>query len=217
MDTDSANPQQSALDTLRDCAIRFCAEFDAAETGSDIGLLRRMNELIPELYMHAARLPDIDPWAATPDAEHEDEPDNSESASSVRESEAESHASLTRMSDWSWAREALGNLLGSKNRYRAVFDPVGRGKEKAALDCTIADDLAEIYADIKRELYLDEHRSEIPQDDSERLWHWRFQFKSHWGTRHAVHVLAAIAWLVNEYWDEYEDEWSTELDSSAQT
>ena len=217
MDTDSANQQQLALDNLRDCAKRFCAAIEAADSGSDIGFLRRMNELIPELYMHAARLPDIDPWAAKPDAEHEDEQDNSESTSPVRESEAESHASLARMSDWSWAREALGNLLGLKNRYRAVFDPVGRGKEKDALDCTIADDLAEIYADIKRELYLDEHWSEIPQDESERLWHWRFQFKSHWGTRHATMVLPAIAWLVNEFWDEWEDEWSTELESSAQT
>ncbi len=77
--------------------------------------------------------------------------------------------------------------------------------------------LAQIYADLKRELYLDEHSAQIPQDKSERLWHWRLHFRNHWGTAHAAPTLAPIAWLVNEYWDEHKDEWSTELDSSAQT
>ncbi|HEX5368215.1 MAG TPA: DUF5063 domain-containing protein [Dehalococcoidia bacterium] len=81
----------------------------------------------------------------------------------------------------------------------------------------MAEDLAEIYTDLKRQLYLDEHRAEMPQDETERLWHWRFQFKNHWGTMHAAPVLAAIAWLVNRYWDDDEDEWSTEFDSTAQT
>lgn len=174
-----------------------------------------MNELVPELYMHAARLPDLDPWAAKPDDEQEDETHNPSPTSAPRESQAESDASLARISDWTWAREILSALLGTKSHYRLVFDPVGQ--KEAATDNSIAGDLADIYADLKRELYLDEHSAEIRQDDSERIGHWRWQFRNHWGTRHAAPTLAAIAWLVNEYWDEYEDEWSTDPDTSAQT
>ncbi len=207
MDPDSANTQQSALDNLRECARRFCAVIEAAESASDIGLLRRMNELVPELYLLAVRLPDLDPWAAKAD-----EPDD---PVEVHESQAEADASLARISDWTWAQEILNTLLGNKSHYRLVFDPIR--KKGGATDNSIAGDLADIYADLKHELYLDEHSAEIPQDESERLWHWRWQFRNHWGTRHAAPTLAAIAWLVSEYWDEYEDEWSTELDTSAQT
>lgn len=57
----------------------------------------------------------------------------------------------------------------------------------------LADDLADVYRDIKDGLALWEHGHPI-----EAVWHWRFHFAFHWG-RHAADALRALhIWLEEE-------------------
>jgi hypothetical protein len=54
----------------------------------------------------------------------------------------------------------------------------------------LADDLADIWRDVKSGLLL--YRSENPAAAS---WEWRFHFKAHWG-RHATGAMHALqAWF----------------------
>ncbi len=52
-----------------------------------------------------------------------------------------------------------------------------------------ADDLSDIYADLRVGLDLVAHAGGAIPDDA--VWHWSFAFRRHWG-RHALNALSAI-------------------------
>jgi len=66
-----------------------------------------------------------------------------------------------------------------------VFDPT---KDSEAISGSLADDIADIYRDLKKGLELKET---YPRQPEAAIWQWRFGFYSHWG-KHAMDALLAI-------------------------
>jgi len=78
------------------------------------------------------------------------------------------------------------------NYYTASFSPSDLGLEPGTGN--LADDLTDIYRDIKDGLSLYENGHEI-----EAVWHWKQNFNTHWA-RHAVGALHAMqCYLSDEY------------------
>jgi len=177
---------------MKDAARRYCREIEGAAGSSDIGFLRRINGLLPELYWRAQALPDINPWAGTSDEEFTI---GYEAAASAKEH----HLWRER---YRLAGETVRHLLGTRGWYWAVFDPFEKNE---GLQNSLADDLADIYADLMQEFSRDESSGE---DSTERLWHWRWAFANHWGKYHLPRAMNAICWLVYDKWDEDKEAWS---------
>ncbi len=78
------------------------------------------------------------------------------------------------------------------NYYSAPFSPAKLDEEQEIGD--VADDLADIYRDIKNGLWLFENGNII-----EAVWEWKQNFNTHWG-RHAVSALNALhCYMADEY------------------
>jgi hypothetical protein len=86
--------------------------------------------------------------------------------------------------EWQALNERLSEKLGDTNDYQLMFDPY---EDKKPVVASLADDVADIYRDLKDGFaLLDEGGS---RDGA--VWEWRFGFESHWG-RHAAHALYAV-------------------------
>jgi hypothetical protein len=79
----------------------------------------------------------------------------------------------------------LKEKLGEWDQYNQVFDPT---QDADAVHGSLADDLADIYRDLKEGLVLKETKLRQPED---LIWEWRFAFHSHWG-KHAMDALLTI-------------------------
>jgi hypothetical protein len=86
--------------------------------------------------------------------------------------------------DWGELFSQLHRYLGDADTYWRVLDPYEEGE---AIACSLADDLADIYRDLKEGLLLIETGTER----DEVIWQWRFGFDTHWGA-HALEALRAI-------------------------
>ncbi len=84
----------------------------------------------------------------------------------------------------------LTALSGEYNLYAEVFDPCF---DKEFLTKTIADDLADIYLDLKRPLLAFE-----AGDRGNSIWQWKFNIQTHCGD-HLVDVLRPIHRLINDH------------------
>ena len=96
------------------------------------------------------------------------------------------------VSDAVW--KAIYGRLGSLpfNCYGVVLEPHAVPPGEAVVG-DVADDLADIYRDIKNGLSLWDHGYEV-----EAVWHWRFHFGFHWG-RHAADAIRVLhVWLEQE-------------------
>ena len=78
----------------------------------------------------------------------------------------------------------LKEKLGNWDSYRQLFDPT---EDNEAIFGSLADDIADIYFDLKEGLLLAEHQT--PPEDI--IWEWRLSFYSHWG-KHAMDALLTI-------------------------
>ena len=98
---------------------------------------------------------------------------------------------------WEVLYHSLGEKLGSHCLYWEVYDPREDGDPVAG---DLADDLADIYRDVKNGLvaYKDGQINEA-------VWDWRFTFSSHWGD-HLVDALRAIHRIVSAHLLEGETE-----------
>lgn len=81
--------------------------------------------------------------------------------------------------------------LGDWDLYWQVFDPT---KDNKAIYGTLADDIADIYRDLKQGLILKEAHQAPPEDI---IGDWRLGFYSHWG-KHAIDALRTIHFLLAE-------------------
>ena len=78
------------------------------------------------------------------------------------------------------------------NYYFASFSPAKLDEEQGMGD--VADDLADIYRDIKNGLWLFENGN-----ITEAVWEWKQTFNTHWG-RHAVSALNTLhCYVADEY------------------
>ena len=125
--------------------------------------LHSAHQSLPALYALGLQLPDICP-------EHE--------------------ASYTRVSVKEWRRlfRSLSTRLGDRVHYSGVFDAYDR-QDGQALIGNLADDLAEVHADLTNGL-----RCWRAGDHENAVWEWRFKLESHWG-EHATDAIRALYWL----------------------
>jgi hypothetical protein len=150
---------QSEAANFASLAARFCALVESSETLRLGELVQQTTQLIVALYDAAMRLPHPNP------------------------SEQDAPESLTADA-WQALYQRLSIQFGDINDYSFIFDPY----DMAALPVTgsLADDLADIYRDLKTGLIVD-----AAEQSDDAIWEWRFGFEKHWG-RHAAHALYAL-------------------------
>jgi hypothetical protein len=85
--------------------------------------------------------------------------------------------------EWRIVFDRVAAELGDAGAYWLVFDPFA---EEAPVLGQLADDVADIYRDLKSGIALIDER---PANDAS--WDWRFTFDSHWGL-HAASALYAL-------------------------
>ena len=151
-------------------AQKYCDVVDSASNLEKRELLAQVYEILPALIDAAIRLP---------------LPNNIEDDSEEKVNEGSVQTHPTRMNGDSWHKlyGSLKERLGDADLYWMVFDAV-KGTE--AIRGSLADDIADIYRDLKEGLAFKNKGS--LQD---AIWEWHFGFDSHWG-HHAIGALKAI-------------------------
>lgn len=123
-----------------------------------------MAELLPRLYAAALALPELGPTTALepPGISHE---------------------------QWAAVASRLRDLLGEADLYAIALEPLDVDREQLSV-VSLADDLTDIYRDLKKGLDSAEQL-----DPVDIVWGWRFSFWTHWG-EHASRALAAVHLLL---------------------
>jgi hypothetical protein len=141
---------------------RRYCEWAEGELGEPHNELRRARLLLAELHVAAVRLPAL---------------------GSRGDREA------TKMSHEEWSG-FFGKFAGLPlNGYWDVFNPL---EETEPIFNSLADDLADIYRDVKAGLSLFDE-----QHCAEAAWEWRFNFQIHWG-QHLVGAQRALHEYLSE-------------------
>jgi hypothetical protein len=156
-------------------ARRYCALVDTADNLEKDQLLLDLYRILPDLVSEAIRLPDVDLYGR-------DEPEDLNEGSS-----AERPSAPMSGVEWRALYELLRKRLGDVDLYWTVFDPTD-SKDTEAIRGSLADDVADIYRDLKEVLNLTDKSAISPQ---EAIWDWRFSFYSHWG-HHAFSALRTL-------------------------
>jgi len=159
-------------------AQEFCSAVEFASKTDRTNLLANVYRVLPRLISEAISLPSVE---ATDEGDATEGPDQSPSHPSVR------------MTDEQWGQlyNQLKEKLGDWDLYRQVFDPT---TDKEA-DCgSLADDIADIYRDLKEGLVLGEMHQSKPEDI---VWEWRLLYYPHWG-KHAMDALLVIHFLLQD-------------------
>jgi hypothetical protein len=82
--------------------------------------------------------------------------------------------------------EELRIYLGKDDEYEQVFDPVS---DNSVTEHSVADDLTDIYSNLKQSLVLYETGGELERRAA--VWDWKFTMQTHAG-KHIVDALWAI-------------------------
>ena len=153
-------------------AQEYCSAVESAAQMDRAALLLQIYRILPRLINEAILLPSI---------ESADEDDADEG-----QEQPTSHSSV-EMADVQWGQlyNLLKEKLGDWDLYWQVFDPT---TDKEAICGSLADDIADIYHDLKEGLVLRERRVAQPEDI---IWNWRILYYSHWG-KHAIDALLTI-------------------------
>jgi Domain of unknown function (DUF5063) len=165
MDTFS-DPELGRVDAFRHDAERYCAAIEGTSDTTLGSFLALMQECLPALLTDALQLPDV--WAGNEDL-------------------------TPRISTEALApiRRAIDLRLGRHDAYRDVFDPTALAA-RDVITGSLADDLGDIYRDLKEGLLAWDTADPGTQRDA--VWQWRFGFQSHWG-RHLAAALRVIHFL----------------------
>ena len=169
------NDNQDHLSTairFTEIAREFCAAIDFAHEIDRTAFLVRIYRILPRLIGEAIELPALN---------LSDEGDEEEDSTSTAR---KNHQRLTD-TQWNEFYELLKEKFGDWTLYLQVFDPT---KDKEAIFGSLADDLADIYRDLKKVLTLREDDHSPVQN---ALWQWRFDYYVHRG-HHAINALNAI-------------------------
>jgi Domain of unknown function (DUF5063) len=168
---------QEIADRFGLVARRFCEIVDAASDVGKTDLLLQVYRALPDLISGAMALPDVEP----------------SDADAIEMERKRAIIARAQMSDAEW--QQLYSLLKSKlddsNLYYSLFDPT---KDKQANPASLADDIADIYRELRESLILNDARSTPPEDS---IFEWRLGFYSHWG-KHAMDAFTAIHCLLEE-------------------
>jgi len=159
-------------------ANRFCSVVDSASSMERTDLLLQIYRILPKLIDEAISLPDVKLSDSDDPIEGSGQP---AFPANVRQS----------VQEWGQLYNLLKEKLGDWDRYWQVFDPT---EDDKAIFGTLADDIADIYRDLKEGLVLIEAHEAPPEDI---IWNWRLLFYSHWG-KHAIDALRTSHFLLEE-------------------
>jgi hypothetical protein len=134
-------------------ANRFCSVVDSASSIERTDLLLQIYRILPKLIDEAISLPDVRLSDGDDPAEGNSQP---AFRARVRQSEQE----------WGQLYNLLKEKLGDWDRYWQVFDPT---EDDEAIFGTLADDIADIYRDLKEGLVLIIAHEAPPEDV---IWNW---------------------------------------------
>jgi hypothetical protein len=142
-------------------ANQYCSLVDSASSMDRTDLLGQIYRILPALIGEAISLPEV----RLGDSDDQVEGTN-------------------RLNDQEWQRlySMLKEKLGDWDLYHQVFDPA---QDDEAIMGSLADDIADIYRDLKEGLVLRENHEAPPEDI---IWEWRLSFYTHWG-HHAMNAL----------------------------
>lgn len=144
----------------------------------DCALSIQKTDLLAQIYQILPKL--IDEAISLPDVELSDSDDRVVGNITVFSAKARQNEK-----EWGQLYNSLKEKLGDWDSYHQVFDPT---EDNEAIFGSLADDIADIYRDLKEGLVLSEMHQARPEDI---IWHWRLLFYSHWG-KHAMDALLAI-------------------------
>lgn len=167
----------TAFREFRLVAAEFCDVVDSASSLDRVELLSRLYEILPRLIHQGAALPSLT---------------SSDSAD-------RKEVKQTRMKEAEWERlyQSLKEKLGEWNLYWQVFDPT---KDSEAIRGSLADDVADVYRDVKEGLDCHNPDSTL---QGEAIWVWRVGYYSHWG-KHAIDALRTIHFLLEDTLSEHD-------------
>jgi len=152
----------------------YCSLIERAPMLEKNGFLLQVYSLLPQLIDQAIRLPLVTF-------------DNNEKIDPAEESRARVLEEKAQMSHEEWWQlySALKVKLGDWDHYWMVFDPT---KDSEAIHGSLADDIADIYSDLKEGLILAATNAYRLRDI---IFEWRLGFDTHWG-QHAVDALGVL-------------------------
>jgi len=158
-------------------AQQFCALVDSVPRLDRGELLVRLYRLLPQLISEAIALPNVELG------------DDGDQAEGTRKSAPPAKSRLSH-EQWTELYNRLRETLGDCDLYWQVFDPT---KDNEAIHGSLADDVADIYRDLKEG--LDDIHLARSED---AIWEWRLGFSSHWG-KHAIDSLRTIHFRLDAY------------------
>ena len=154
----------AVLQRFEAAATKFMTCVDSAPTLESDAFLLQIGHCLAELYCAALDIPDVQP-----ESEHLD---------GSRPSAEE------RLKEWKERYDSLTEKLGTSNGYWVVFDST---KQEEPVQGSLADDITDIYLEVKQTLRLKEKG--IARADL--IFEIYLFFRQHWA-RHAIHALNAI-------------------------
>jgi Domain of unknown function (DUF5063) len=176
----SANDFQDIATQFGAVARRYCRLVDAAANLGKDQFRLRMYQILPDLVVEAIRLPDTDPWERNEEEGGSDDIPRKEPSARMTDKE------------WGVLYNLLKEKLGHDDLYWTVFDPTSKDNE--VIRGTLADDIADVYRDVKEPLLLMDKNAITA---GLAIWNWRLHFYSHWGD-HAISALRTIHNLLDE-------------------
>ncbi len=170
--------ESKSVASFREKAQEFCLPVESYARFSRKEFLSRIHTSLVDLYAAALRLPEVE-W---------EEPVGGSLSAEVR------HQTV-----YEPTYRALLGKLGDTATYTEIFDPF---ENSAPISGSLADDLADIYADLKDGLRILEQTRSV----TSAVWDWRFSFMHHWGIHHLADALKAISWLLFDRLEEEADD-----------
>ena len=159
----TTNDNSKVADGFGVVAERFCSAVDSASNLDRAEFVTRIYRILPKLIDEAISLPNVQ----------------------SSDSDYKKSSTRIRLQEWERLYDLLKEKLGEWDRYRQVFDPT---QDNEAIFGSLADDVADIYRDLKDGLALNETERREPEN---AIWEWRLAFQSHWG-KHAIDALLTI-------------------------
>ena len=157
------DPGNSSVRRFLNAARQYCALLESEDPRPQPELIRQVLPLLLSLYSAALELPDVEP---EPDAKTEHEMDSEDRKKFYKN---------------------VVKKVGGELPYQEVFEPFDPD-DWEVVSGSLADDLSDIYFDIKRGLLT---LGDLPEVSLATVWRWRFNFEIHWG-RHAASAIHAI-------------------------
>ena len=168
----TSNDNAEVADRFGVAAKRFCSIVDSISHMDKVEFVVQIYRVLPKLIDQAIEMPDV--------------------KGSDRGGQKSSQK--IRYEEWEQLYNSLKEKLGDWDLYHQVFDPT---RDKEAIVGTLADDIADIYGNLKEGLVFIEA---APANPEKAIWTWRLLFYSHWG-QHAMDALLAIHFrLQNDAW-----------------